>query len=127
MATHAKVEAAEPITRKTVSATLEDDSLRLVVVHYSLDDGLEDGLVGVVGDTIAKWEIDGVILTNANPNIAQLAGSGEILSILVEGTGHNSIGSVKGLLDAVAMVDVNVDVEDALLVPEELEDCEDNV
>lgn len=45
----------------------------------------------------------------------------------MEGKGHDSIGRPKGLLDAITMVDVNIDVEDARVVQEELKDREDDV
>lgn len=54
----------------------------------------------------------------------------------MEGAGHDAVGRIKCLLDPVAVMHVNVDVEDALEVPravnknsllEELEDAEDNV
>ena len=41
--------------------------------------------------------------------------------------GHDPIRREKGLLDAVAMVHVDVDVEDALVVLQELEDGEHNI
>lgn len=42
-------------------------------------------------------------------------------------TGHDAIGRVERLLDAVAVVDVNVNVQDALVVLEQLEDGQDDV
>ena len=45
----------------------------------------------------------------------------------MEGEGHDTIGEVEGLLDAVAVVDVNVDVEDARVHLEQLEDCQHDV
>ena len=40
---------------------------------------------------------------------------------------HDAVGGVESFFDAVAVVDVNVDVEDTLVVLEELQDAEDNV
>lgn len=40
---------------------------------------------------------------------------------------HNSIGCVEGLLDAVSMMAVNVDIEDARVCPKKLENTEDNI
>ena len=40
----------------------------------------------------------------------EVAGAGEVLSILVEGDSHDSVCRVEGLLNTVAMVNVNVDV-----------------
>ena len=45
----------------------------------------------------------------------------------MEGKGHDSIGRPEGLFDAIAVVDVNIDVEDTRVVQEELEDREDDV
>jgi hypothetical protein len=45
----------------------------------------------------------------------------------VEGHGHDAVGGVEGLLDAVAVVDVNVDVEDARVEAEQLDDAQDDV
>lgn len=117
MAAHAQIEATQAITRQTVSAALENDSLGLVVGHHGLNHRLEYGLVGLVGNAVSKREVDSVILSNANPNIPELASSREVLAILVEGDSHDSIRSVKRLLDTIAMVDVDIDVENALLVP----------
>jgi hypothetical protein len=45
----------------------------------------------------------------------------------VEGGAHDAVGSVECLLDAVAVVDVDVDVEHARVRAEELEDRQDDV
>lgn len=99
----------------------------MVVVHHGLDDGLENGLVGIISNTIAKRKINSVILSHTNSNVAQLASTGEILSVLMEGAGHNSVGSVKSLLNTITMMDINVDIKNALLVSQELENGEDDV
>lgn len=127
MASHAQVEAAQAVARKAVTAALEDHCLGLVVGHDGLNDRLKDGLVRGVVDAIAQGEVDGVVLAVANANVAQLASAGEVFAILVERDGHDAIGRVESLLDAVAVVDVDVDVEDALLETQELEDGEHNV
>jgi len=45
----------------------------------------------------------------------------------VERTGHNSVGRIKSFFDTIAVVDVDVDVEDALLVTQQFDDTQDNV
>ena len=45
----------------------------------------------------------------------------------MEGDGHDPVGGVEGLLDAVPVVDVDVDVEDPLVVLEQLEDGQHDV
>ena len=70
MAVHAQVEAAKSVTRKTVTTALQDDSLWPIVCHNSLDDGLEDVAVCVVGDAVAKREVDRVVFAAADTNVA---------------------------------------------------------
>jgi hypothetical protein len=127
VATHAQVEAAQTIARETVSATLQDHGLRLVVVHHRLDDGLEDGLVRVVRDAITEREIDSVVLSNTDADIPKFAGAWKVLSVLVERAGHDTVGGVEGLLDTISVVNVDVDVQNALLVSKELEDRENDI
>lgn len=127
MATHAQVEAAQAIARETVSATLQYNGFRLIIVHHGLDNGLENGLVRVVGNAITQREIDRVILANANADIPKFAGAGEIFSILVERAGHDTIGGVESLLNTISVVNVDVDVQNALLVSKELKDRENNI
>ena len=49
---------------------------------------------------------------------SEVSGPGEILSVLVEGHRHDSVCGVEGLLYPVAMVNVNVNVQHPLVVPE---------
>ena len=46
---------------------------------------------------------------------SKISSPGEVLSVLVERRSHDSICCVEGLLHAVAMVDIDVDVEDTLV------------
>ena len=41
----------------------------------------------------------------------EIACAGEVVTVLVEGQSHNAVCGVEGLLHAVAVVDVNVDVQ----------------
>lgn len=45
----------------------------------------------------------------------------------MEGYGHNSVGGIKSFFHAVAMMNVNVDVQDTLMVFQKLENGQDNV
>ena len=62
-----------------------------------------------------------------HPSIPEFSRSREELSVLVQRDGHDSIGRVEGFLDSVSVVNVDVDVEDSFVVPEEFEDSEDDV
>ena len=50
----------------------------------------------------------------------QVAGAGEVLSVLVERERHDAVRRVKRLLHAVAVVNVDVDVQHPLVVPEQI-------
>ncbi len=44
----------------------------------------------------------------------EIAGAGEILPVFVERAGHDAIRRVEGLLDAVAVMHIDVDIQDPL-------------
>lgn len=127
MALHAEVEATQSVSTETVTSALQNDSLGLVELHDVFDNGFENRLVRVVVDTIAEGEVDGVVLAGTDADVAQLTSTREVFAVLVEGDGHDTVGRIEGLLDTISVVDVNIDVEDALLESKEFEDTEDNV
>ena len=47
----------------------------------------------------------------------EVSGAGEILSILVERDGHDSIRGIEGLLYPIAMMYINVYIQHTLVVP----------
>jgi hypothetical protein len=121
VATHAQIEATKTVAGETITTTLENDCLWLVILHDGLDDRLEDRVVCGVIDAIAQGEVDGIVLAVANADIAELAGAREVFAILMERHCHDTIGRVEGLLDAIAVVDIDVDVKNALLEAQKLE------
>lgn len=46
----------------------------------------------------------------------QVSSAGEVLAVLVERHGHDAVRGVEGLLHAVSVVDVNVNVQNPLVV-----------
>ncbi|KAI6769544.1 hypothetical protein HG530_004173 [Fusarium avenaceum] len=127
MTIHAQVEATETITRQTVATTLQDNSLRLVVLHDVLNNRLEDRTVRRIGNTISERKVDGVVLSLSNTSIPKLTSSREILAILVERNGHDTVGGVESLLNTVTMMDIDINVEDPLFKSKEFENAEDDV
>lgn len=120
MASHAQVEAAKSIAGQAVAPTLKYNRFRAVVVHHGFYDRLKDAFVGSVVYAVAKREVDGIVFSLADADIAELTGAGKVLAIFVEGDGHDTVSGIERFFDAVAVVNVDVDVEDALLVSEEL-------
>jgi hypothetical protein len=127
MAFHAEIETAKTIARQAITTTLQNNGFRLVVVHDALDDRLEDGLVGSIVDTVTKREIDSVVLAGADTNIAKFASAWKVLAILMERNRHHSVRSIERLLNAVSVMDINIDVEDSLFKPKELDYAEDDI
>jgi len=127
VAPHTEIEATKTITRQAVSATLKNDSLRLIIFHNSSDDWFEDVLVGLIIDAVAKGEIDRIVLAGADTNVTELASTREVLAILMEGDSHDSVGCVESLLDTVTVVNVDVNVEDSLFEAKKLNDTENDV
>mmetsp|Transcript_21460 Transcript_21460/g.55233 ORF Transcript_21460/g.55233 Transcript_21460/m.55233 type:complete len:327 (-) Transcript_21460:288-1268(-) len=121
------VEAPQPIARERVGTALQHHRVWLESVHDLLDHGLEDVLVRHVVDPVAQREVDRVVLPRARAHILHVARAGEVLAKLVERARHHAVGGVEGLLHAVAVVDVDVDVQHARVVLEQLEDREHDV
>lgn len=128
VSTDVKVEAAEAVATEGVGAALEDDSGGVVGGDTGGDDFVEEARVGVVVNAVEEGDVEGVVGTWVGgvqgAGVVDAAGAGEedFFFVFVEGECHYSIGGPEGLLDAVAVVDVDVDVEDAGVVEEELED-----
>jgi len=55
---------------------------------------------------------------------ANITSTGEEFSETVERAGHDTIGGVESLLDTVAMVDVDIDVENTRVDTKQLENTE---
>ena len=127
VASDAEVEATEPIPGQRVGTALQNDGTGGEALHDLADDGTEDGAEGVVVHAVVEGEVDGVVLPVGVAHVEDVAGAREVFAELVEADGHDAVGGVEGLLDAVAVVDVDVDVEDALVLLEELEDGQDAV
>jgi hypothetical protein len=127
MPLHTEVEATKTIARQAISTTLENNSFRLIVSHYGLNNRLENRLVCCIVNAISEWEIDSIVLARANADVAKLTSTREVFAVLVERHGHNSIGGIERFLNTITVVDVNVDVQNPLLEPEELNDAEDDI
>mmetsp|Transcript_21755 Transcript_21755/g.64501 ORF Transcript_21755/g.64501 Transcript_21755/m.64501 type:complete len:428 (+) Transcript_21755:163-1446(+) len=122
-----QVEAAEPVAAERVGAALQHDSAGLVHLHDLPDHGLEDGGVRGVVDAVLERKVDRVVLPRVCSDVLDVARAGKVLAKLVKGDGQHAVCRVKGLLDAVAVVDVNVNVEHAAVVLEQLEDGKHDV
>jgi hypothetical protein len=92
-----------------------------------LDDRLKDGLVGCIINAVSKGKIDSIVLASANTDVAKLTSTWKVLAVLMEGNGHDSVCGIERFLNAITVVDVDVDVQNPLLEPEELNNAEDDI
>ncbi|RUS32932.1 hypothetical protein BC938DRAFT_473769 [Jimgerdemannia flammicorona] len=117
MGLNREVEATEAVAAEGVGAALEDNGRGAECVNGGLHDGLEKVDVGNIINTVTERDVDRVIFAQGGANLIHVACAREKVAIvLVEGHSHNAICGVKGFLDAVAMVDVDVDVQDTGIV-----------
>mmetsp|Transcript_26489 Transcript_26489/g.89135 ORF Transcript_26489/g.89135 Transcript_26489/m.89135 type:complete len:349 (+) Transcript_26489:295-1341(+) len=119
-----QVEAAEAVSGKRVRAALDDDCARLIHLHNFANNWPEDALEAVVVHAVVERKVDRVILAFVVADVVDVACAREVLSEFVEGDRHDSVRRVEGLFDAVPVVDVDVDVHDALVALQELEDAQ---
>ena len=65
----------------------------------------------LVRKSVPKRNVDGIAKSIPNTTILELASSREVGAVLVKAARHDSVRTVEGLLDAIAVVAVNIDVE----------------
>jgi hypothetical protein len=124
---HTEVETTKAVAGQAVTTALEDNGFRTVVLHDIRDNWLEDALIRGIVDTVSKREVDSVVLALPNSDVAELTGTREVLSVLVERHSHDSVSCVESFLYTIAMMYVDVDVKNSRLESEELDDAEYNV
>mmetsp|Transcript_36157 Transcript_36157/g.116436 ORF Transcript_36157/g.116436 Transcript_36157/m.116436 type:complete len:332 (+) Transcript_36157:111-1106(+) len=123
-----QVKAAEPVARERVGAALQDERAGAVEAHHLLHHRLEQPLVRVVVHPVAQRHVDRVVLARPDADVLDVAGAGkEEVAVLVKGDRHHAVRREEGLLDAVAVVDVDVQVEHASVHLEQLQDREYDV
>ena len=127
-----EVEGAEAVAGETVGAALEDDGRGTVVLDAFADDRFEEPGVLPVADAVVKRDVESVMgawvkrvfrASGVDAAGAREEGGAE----LVEGESHDAVGGPECFFYTVAVVDVDVDIEDAGVVAEELEDGEDDI
>ncbi len=133
VALHPQVEAPEAIAGQRVGAALQGDGGRPVALVDGANDVLEEGLVLFVRDAVLQRHVDGVV----GPRVVLVlgavvleparAGKELVRLVLVERDRHDAVGGEEGLLDAVAVMDVNINVQHARVDAQQLQDGEHNV
>ena len=88
---------------------------------------LEHALVGLVRDSVSQREVAAVILPLPESSVSQSTSTREEFTIFVKAARHHSIRSVESLLHTISVMNVDVDVEHARMVAQQLENAEDDI
>lgn len=121
---YVQVEAAKTVATEGVTAALENDGGWFVGADARADNVLEEFGVRMVVNAVIQRNIKRVMGARVRVGFwasgVQTTGAGEVncFLVFVEGKGHDAIGGPEGLLNAVAMVDVDVNVENTRVIEE---------
>lgn len=112
-----QIKAAESIATETVGTALKHNGSRSIELHDVLDDELEYVEIVGVGDALLERHVHRIVATVVSAYFVHVARAREErVAELVKRHGHDAIGQVEGLLNTIAVVNVNVDVEDSRVI-----------
>ena len=117
-----QVEGAQAIARHGVRSTLQDDRTWLELVYAQVHHTLEEVGVRIIIHSVSERHVHCIALRGVLADIPHTSGSGEIITVFVEGHGHYAVCEVEGFFYAIAVVNVNVNVHYTRKYPE----CEYN-
>jgi hypothetical protein len=107
-----KVESSQAITPETICAALNDDTCWPVRDEDGFDDGFKEGDVRGVVDAVSEGDIETVVfsLSGADFVVVSCAGEEVLWVVFVEGEGEDAVCGEEGFLDAIAVVEIDVNV-----------------
>ena len=121
-----EVEATKAVSTKRVSARLKDNSLRIVLFDHLGRDRLEEPLVLMIVNPVIDGDVQAVgfatvcrVLRTHLVNVARSWEEGPAMpvdTVFVERKSEDTVSRFKGLLHAVAVMDINIDVQYALVL-----------
>ena len=79
--------------------------------------GLKDKAIVLIIDTTVQRNVHSIVLAFTETNVLQCTRTGEVVSIFMEGAGHDSVGEIKSFFDTITMMNINIDVENTGEVP----------
>lgn len=128
VALHRKVHASQQVLAEGIGAALHNDHIGAVAVHHSRHHSLEKVDVGQVFDAAAQRHIHSEPFACAFSDGSDGACFWEKpFGVLVEADSHDSVCVVEGLFDAVAVVHIDVQVQNPAVDPQQLQDAEHDV
>jgi hypothetical protein len=121
------VVSAEFVVSERVSAALNDNSVRTESLAHLLHNGVVNVQKRYVVNASTERHVQAKVLTFADARFFHVSCAWEEVSVAMERHRHYPVTRVKGFLNAVTMVHVDVYVEHAIVVFEELKDRKNDV
>mmetsp|Transcript_50181 Transcript_50181/g.104707 ORF Transcript_50181/g.104707 Transcript_50181/m.104707 type:complete len:221 (+) Transcript_50181:1699-2361(+) len=122
-----QVECPKSVTSQRVCTAAHNHCSRLILFHNARDERSENALVALVVNAVSQWVVDCIILTSLCANVQHVAGAREVVAILMKRDRHHPICRVEGFLDAITMVNINIDVKNTIMHFQQFQDSENNV
>jgi hypothetical protein len=89
---------------------------------------LEQLEIGIIIDSSSEGDVYCEVLAYSFPYTLERSAFGEEARlVLVEANGHDPIGVVEGLLNAISMVHVNIQIKNPIVYFKQLEDAEHDI
>lgn len=113
-----QVEAPQPVPGETVGPALQDDRARSEARDDRVHDVPEQPDVRVVVNPVLEGHVEGEVFALVQTRLDDSSCSGEeAVAVLVKRDGQDPVGPVECFLDAVPVMNINVDVEYSRMYP----------
>lgn len=123
-----EVELAQLILNKWVRPALENKNLGAEGLLAPLNNLFKNFLELFISDSWPQWHVYGMVPTFAVPKRVNAPGTRkEVVPVLVEADGHDSVRQEEGLFDAVSVVNIYIHVHHTLEIFKQFQDGEHNV
>merc|ERR1719311_569694 len=116
MSFQGEIETTQSIPSQRIGTALQYYSGRFIHLHDLLDHWFKNRLIGSIVHAFLQGEIYRIVLALLRAQVGNRSSPGEEVAVLVEAARHYSVRAVKRLFDAVAVVDVDVDVQDSRMI-----------
>lgn len=123
MSFNGQIQSPQQIISNWISSQLQYYSSRSILGHNLIHHSFEQLLIWVIVYASFKWYIQWVILAFSFSNRIDAACAWEEVSlILMETDSHHSVCQVEGLLNAIAVMHININIQHSSVNFKQLQD-----
>jgi len=113
-----EIELTKFVFIKRIGTTLQNNSIRLEFFDNLLYDILIYADKALIINARVKWDIKTIAFTVALSDwIVMACSREEVLSVLMERNGHDSVGCKERFLNAISVMHVNINVQNSWVIP----------